>query len=134
MERFVIVLVYSTFLIRELWTLPIFPECDPVTGEPKITPFPFREMAICFQTYVWMLSGYVVQFAVAIALYMLSKQGKFFFACLASLALLEIVEYLLTYNDYWLYVGKQGINITKLRYAILLFAMIVNFSSWTEKQ
>lgn len=123
-ERILMVIIFASFFLRELWT--IFPANDRV-----INPFPFAKQEINYQTYIWMMCGYVIPCLVSIVLMQYaSQQAYIFFHAFFILAVLELAEYLLNYNRYWFTIGGVGVNITMIRYAVLSGIILVKLVVW----
>lgn len=59
-----------------------------------------------------------------------SPQAYIFFHAFFILAVLEFVEYLLNYNQYWFTIRGVGINITMIRYVILSVILLIKFVAW----
>lgn len=122
--RVLMLLIFSTFLLRELWTL--FPKSDAL-----IKPFLFSEQQIGYQTYVWMMCGYAIQIIIYWALIQIvTDKTHIFFNVVFALAVLEIFEFIFNYNQYWFNISGIGVNITTLRYVILSSIILFKIVTW----
>lgn len=123
-ERILMILIFASFFLRELWTL--FPE-----NNNLIKPFPFSQQEIVFRTYIWMMCGYVMPclFGFVLSEYS-SPKAQLFFDAFFVLAILEFVEYLLNYNQYWFKIQGIGVNITNIRYVILSGIILFKLITW----
>lgn len=122
--RLLMLLIFSTFLLRELWTLS-------QKSDEFITPFPFSNQPIKYQTYVWMMCGYGVQMILYFVFMQMSgRRTHLFFSVLFILATIETFEFILNYNEYWFKISGIGVNITTIRYVILSSIILFKILTW----
>lgn len=123
MSKFLICLMFSTYLIRELWT----------RFEPElIRPFPFSSVELNRQTYIWMGSVYAIQVLLCYIFQSMADGNKLFWHVVFLLAFAEFIEYFLIYNEHWFKVWSVNVNITNLRY-VILFPIVIK-ELWKTSQ
>lgn len=78
-----------------------------------------------------MMCGYVIPCVFGYVLFEYSShRAQLFFDAFFILALLEFVEYLLNYNQYWFTIKGFGVNVTNIRYVVLSSILLYKFVSW----
>lgn len=117
-EKFMVVLIVSTLLLRELWTL--FPDS---TVAYKM--FPYSDTMITKQTYIWFLCYYGIWLIIIHSWYFKFSDYRLLFGVWFLLQVAEVIEFYFTYNEalYYLHFRqhKIGVNVTNIKYVILIF-------------
>lgn len=112
-ERGLILLVIAAYAILEIWTL--------IPDGKYISPFPFSDVELNVQTYVWMACIKISFMLFAYVLFQYSHLYEQFFTVLFYFALFELIEYFLNYNEPWFRVYRVPVDVTSIRYTVLLF-------------
>lgn len=112
-ERGLILLVIAAYAILEIWTL--------IPDGKYISPFPFSDVTLNVQTYVWMACVKISFMLFAYVLYQYSHFYEQFFTVLFYFALFELMEFFLNYNEPWFRFYGVPVDVTSIRYTVLLF-------------
>jgi hypothetical protein len=122
-----ITLIFASLLIRESWILLRLFEPF-IHGE--ITPFPFYPITLAIETYAYFACYYLSMMIIAWAFVLIIPQYHVILAAWFFLQGVELIDYFLTYNTPWFFIGKLGISITLIKFLILGFLMI---QEWTKR-
>lgn len=116
-ERYLVILLFSTLFIRELWTL--------LPYNPAVRNyFLLYDMKMTFQTYIYFPCHFLAN---AIVIYILGL----FFVSLTSvfkiwfyIQIFEVIDYFVMYNTPWVSFNVFGLDVD---FGITLFKMIILF-------
>jgi hypothetical protein len=111
-ERNCIILILAALAIREAWTLIPF-------SAHTFDPFPFYDIELNIQTYVYFLCHYVSMMVFAYAFTTLLISFRPILTTWFWLQAVEFIDYLLTYNSPWFYIFTLGIGITVTKFLVL---------------
>lgn len=116
-ERYLIGIVAAAFLVREVWTL--------IEWQQGIFyPFPFSDQGISRASYVWIACTNIFLMCLLFALSAYSNKAHTFFVVLFWVQVAEFAEYFLNYNEPWFKLNQIPVNVTTLRYVIMLITGI----------
>src|SRR5689334_2223958 len=113
-EFWLMIIIFAGFLLKEAWTLN-----DWQPG--YIYPFPFSDQKIKRPTYFWMACCDIAAVGVAFVMWKYSKYASLFFKWVMWIQVMEIVEFMLNYNEPWMKIGVVPINVTIFRFFALFF-------------
>ena len=122
-ERDAIVLIFAALVTRELWIL--LPD---ISG--TFDPFPFAEVQITWDTYIYFACFYVSMMILAYAFLHLMTSYQTILTVWFFLQTIELIDYFLTYNTAWFHIGPLGVSITLVKFVALAFIIIY---TWTKK-
>lgn len=124
-DRNAILLILVALGIREAWTLlpPIAYTFD---------PFPFYDLELTLQTYVYFLCHYVSMMVFAYTFMMLLISFRPILTTWFWLQVVEFFDYMLSYNTPWFYILGVGIGITIIKF-IVLPAVAIRYLEWEKK-
>jgi len=128
-ERILMGIVASTFVIVELWTL--IHDAKDADGNPIIRhPFPFSDQGITKATYIWMVCVNGAQCLIMFVFSKLARRTKFFYESLFVMAFLYFLEFFFNYNRPWFLIGDVPVNITTIRYLVIIFSTVYTVIKW----
>ena len=111
-ERNAIILILAALGIREAWTL--LPNV-----EYTFDPFPFYDLELSIQTYVYFLCHYVSMMVFAYTFMMIIISFRPVLAAWFWLQVVEFFDYMLSYNTPWFYILGVGVGITIIKFIVL---------------
>lgn len=113
MRNQIVLTVFSSLGVRELWTL--FPY-----SETRHSFFPFYHIEMTLQTYLYFPCQYIANMMLWYCLGELAIQwGRLFFGTLFVLQSVEFVDYFFTYNTAWFQIGGHDFGITYFRMFVM---------------
>lgn len=125
-DSWLVALILSTLFIKELWTM--FP-ADSV----EHSLFPFSDITITKQTYIWFLCFYAIQLIIIHTWYVKFPEYRLIFAVWFWFQVMEFVEYLLNYNEskYWFLIGNHQINLNVINVKyVTIFTLTLRKFLW----
>jgi hypothetical protein len=142
-KRVIAILLFLPYVIKELWT--VFPESacvGPCTMDCSHygRPFIFSDQGISKQTYVSYACIYWVFFMFQYLIYLVWNDGRFLMKWYCIFAVLEIIEYFLTYNEPICRIStpffSEGIpfHLGAVRYTVMFILTIIQITRWSNKR
>lgn len=123
-ERNAIILILTALGIREAWTLlPNIPQ--------TFDPFPFYDLDLSIQTYVYFLCHYVSMMVFAYTFMMILISFRPVLVTWFWLQVVEFFDYMLSYNSPWFYILGVGVGITIIKF-IVLSATAIRYLKWSR--
>jgi hypothetical protein len=123
-ERNAIILILTALGIREAWTLL-----------PNVTytfdPFPFHDLELSIQTYVYFLCHYASMMVFAYTFMMIIISFRPVLATWFWLQVVEFFDYMLSYNTPWFYILGVGVGITIIKF-IVLSTTAIRHLKWSK--
>lgn len=116
-EKYLVGLIVAAFVVKEIWTIR---DWQPGT----ISPFLFSDQEISRASFIWIASVNVFLILIFFVLQEYSDNAKLFFTLLFWVQVAEFIEYFLNYNQPWFKFNSIPVNVTTLRYVVLLISGI----------
>lgn len=121
-EKYLILFIILAYASLEMWTL--------LPSAVYVEPFPFSDVKLNFQTYIWMATIKVVFMIFCYVILQYSTwQFNSFFNIVFWFALAEVVEYFLNYNEPWFKILSIPVDVTSIRYTVLIY---MAFRLWKQ--
>lgn len=126
-----IVGLYTTYLIHEAWTLKIF------SPDKMITPYLFLPTQTVSEAYfVFGACEYLIWVVWAAVVHILFVEARDITKWFLIFQSLEVVEYFLTYNEplYFIPVPGEdiGINITNIKLVVMFVLVVKKIFTWNR--
>jgi hypothetical protein len=133
-RRYLLVLVFLTYLIHEAWTL------SDVNG--TFTPFPLSDQSVYLYEYIFLASGHLIWVILILVIYELFTGYEDVMIWFLAFQILEFFEYFLTYNEPLIFLPNPinpvanlfspepvtleaiGINITSIKIVTMFFVVL----------
>jgi hypothetical protein len=126
-SRNAMVLIFAALLIREAWLLLrlLLPN-----SEAEIQPFLYSTISISWESYLYFACFYVSMMLIAWAFLCVIPEYHTILTVWFFLQGIELFDYFLTYNTPWFYIGILGVSITLIKFIILGFLIL---NEWTKR-
>ena len=96
----------------------------------KLTPFPFSDMAIHAETYVYYLCEHALLICLLHIIHVEAKSYQKFYQYIFWWQVFDTFDYLMTYNDIWFTVN--AIPVSSNTAGFLFGALILSYESWKK--
>jgi hypothetical protein len=124
-----LVALYTTYLIHEAWTLPIF-------TDRMVQPFLFVDQVVSQQYFIFGASEYLIWVIWAAVVHVLFVEARDVTKWFLIFQSLEVVEYFLTYNEPLLFIpipgDRIGINITNIKIVVMFILVFKKCFLWNR--
>lgn len=129
-SKWLLVVLFATYLLHELWTL--WPK-----SETEYAAFPLKpDILITRQTYIHMLCKYAIWVIMMAIIYAMYPEARDVMIWFVAFQFLELIEYILTYNKaiYRLSIlGLNiGINITNIKAVVMFILVTKKVLTWNH--
>lgn len=126
-SKWLLFVVFSTYLIHEAWTLPFF------NSTAVIQPFVLSNQEVTMQYFVFGASEYAIWLILMAVIYHLFTAAREVMIWFVIFQALELLEYFISYNEPWGFIplpGKDlGINITNIK-MVVMFVVVTKHILW----
>jgi len=97
---------------------------------PIIDPFPFAEQRIYAESYAYYLNEHLAWILISYILMVEVPKHRPFFKVFLIINVLDMVDYLLSYNSIWFKVGTIPISFNVVSFGVLALILV---SEWRRK-
>lgn len=122
-QKDAIVLIFAALITRELWIFTRFTAFEGTV----LTPYPFSDVQITFDTYLYFACFYISMLMFAWAFVILMPEQWLILESWFAIQIAELIDYFLTYNSPWLHIGSLGVSITLVKFVVLASLIIYSW-------